>query len=216
MTPQTRLDLIADETLERLVPLEFAAARDPAEIDAVLRMRTECVIEEGWGVPADFPDGRERDEYDQGATFVTCRDGATLVGSARLVPPVPGRRPLIDKEFDVRLAAPERVLEAGRLVVPRRHRRGRSHRILVGLFARSWLLARELGFDRIVGQANAPSIGLYRALGLSVVMLGPPRTYFGEERMPIEVAGAQERLSTAWLDDQTSDDVGNEVGGEPP
>lgn len=200
MTPQTRLDLLADEVLERLHPLSFAPARTRGEVDAVLRMRYASVVEEGWADPEDFPHGRERDEYDDGATFVVCREADELVGSARLVPPVPGRRALIEKELDVRLETPEQALEAGRLVVPRRHRLGRSHRIMAGLFARGWLLARELGFDRIVGQADARLVELYRGLGLRVTVLGPSRRYFAAERYPIEVAGAEGALAAAWLD----------------
>lgn len=202
MTAETRLDLLADDVLDRLRPMTFARAETVADIDAVLRMRYECVIEEGWGEPADHPDGRERDAYDDDATHVLGRDGAELVGSVRLIPPVPGRMPLIEKELGIRLDAAERALEAGRLVIPRRHRHGRSHHIMTGLFARGWLLARQLGYDRVVGQASPAILDLYRQLGLTVVVLGEPTTYFGEARYPIEIAGAEQRLSVAWLDER--------------
>src|SRR5687768_13205401 len=83
-----RLDRLAERALDALVPLSFAVARTPLEIDAVFRMRYDCVTELGWATPEDYPDGRERDDYDGGATFVVCRDAGAIIGSARLVPPV--------------------------------------------------------------------------------------------------------------------------------
>jgi N-acyl-L-homoserine lactone synthetase len=188
MTPQTRLDLLADDLLAGVAPLELDVATTAVEADAVLRLRYACAIELGWAQPHEHPDGREHDAWDEGATFVVCRSDGELVGATRLVPPVPGRPLLLEEELGVEVTSADRVLEAGRVVVPRRQRR-RSHRILTGLFARGWLAARELGFDRIVGQATPELVALYSGLGLEVTPLGPSRTYFGEERIPIEVAG---------------------------
>lgn len=190
MRPQTRLDLRADAILADLTSLDFDLATTAAEVDAVLRLRYECVVELGWAQSRDFPDGRERDGYDEGATFVVCRSEGTLIGAARLVPPLPGRRLLVEEEFGVSVRPPGQALEAGRLVVPARHRSRGTPSILSGLFARGWLAARELGFDRVVGQATAELVGLYRGLGLTVSPLGPSRTYFGEERIPIEVSSS--------------------------
>jgi N-acyl-L-homoserine lactone synthetase len=187
--PQTRLDLLADEVLVDLAPLALDVARTAAEVDEVLRLRYACVVELGWSRTSDYPDGREHDEHDEGATFVLCRDGEELIGVTRLMPPVTGRPLLVEQQYGIAVHPAGEVLEAGRLVVPSRHRGARSHRIMTGLFARGWLAARELGFDRVVGQATPQLMDLYRGLGLEVVELGPSGTYFGEERVPIEITG---------------------------
>ena len=205
MKPQTRLDLLADQVLADVAPLSLAVATTAADMDAVLRLRYESVIEMGWAQPHDYPDGRERDDYDDGATFVICRDGGELVGATRLVPSVPGRPLLIEKEFGaIAIDAPERVMEGGRVVIPRRHRGDNSHLIMAGLFARGWLAAREQGFDRFVGQVTPLLSDLYRGLGLTVTVLGPARTYFGEERFPIEVSGAALLNGDTTMDEQTA------------
>jgi N-acyl-L-homoserine lactone synthetase len=191
---QDRLDRLAEQVLDALVPLSFAAARTPLEIDAVLRMRYECVIEMGWAKPEDYPDGRERDAYDDGATFVVCRDASEIIASARLVPPVPGELLPSEREFQVRVAPPGRPVEVGRVIIPRRYRSGRSHLIMAGLFARSGLIAHHLGYDRVVSTASAPLIDLYRGLGLAVTVLALPKFSWGEERALIELSATEQSI----------------------
>jgi N-acyl-L-homoserine lactone synthetase len=190
-----RLDRLAERALDALAPLTVTAARTPTEIDAVFRMRYECVTELGWARPEDYPDGRERDEYDDGATLVVCRDGDSIVGSARVVPPTLGRLLPAEREFQIRVEPPGRSVEVGRIVVPQLRRVGRSHLILAGVFARTWLIARNLGYDRIVSTASAELIELYRGLGLTVIPLAEPRLSWGEERAPIELAGSERSLA---------------------
>ncbi len=142
-----RLDALASRALDALVPLSFTVARTPLEIDAVLHMRYECVTEMGWAKPEDYPDGRERDEHDDGATFIVAREDGSIIASARLVPPVPGELLPAEREFYAVAPPPGRPVEIGRVIIPRRYRSGRSHLLLAGLFARSWLIARELGYS---------------------------------------------------------------------
>jgi N-acyl-L-homoserine lactone synthetase len=189
-----RLDRLAERALDALAPLSFATARTPLEIDTVFRMRYECVTELGWAKPEDFPDGRERDAYDGGATFIVGRDAGTIIASARLVPPVPGELLPAEREFQMRAPPPGRPAEVGRVVIPRRYRSGRSHLVLGGLFARSWLIARELGYDRVISTASAPLIDLYRGLGLTVAVLTLPKRSWGEERVLIELAATEDSL----------------------
>jgi N-acyl-L-homoserine lactone synthetase len=192
---RARLDKLAALALDGLAPLVFAVARTPTEIDAVFRMRYECVTALGWARPEDHPDGRERDEDDAGATLVVCRDASELLGSARVVPPLPGRLLPSEREFHVRVDPPGRPVEVGRVVVPERHRLGRSHLVMAGLFARAWLIARELGYDRVVSTASDPLIDLYRGLGLAVTVLTPRRLSWGEQRSLIELTADQRGLA---------------------
>jgi len=154
------------------------------------------VTELGWARPEDYPDGREQDEYDDGAMLVVCRDGEAIVGSARVVPQLLGRLLPAEREFQFSIDPPGRAVEVGRIVVPQTVRAGRSHLILAGVFARTWLIARELGYDRIVSTASAELVDLYRGLGLTVVELGQPRLSWGEQRAPVELAGGERSLAT--------------------
>jgi N-acyl-L-homoserine lactone synthetase len=190
-----RLDRLAERALDALAPLTVTVARTPAEIDAVFRIRYECVTELGWARPEDHPDGRERDAYDDGATLVLCRDGESIVGSARVVPPVLGRLLPAEREFHIGVDPPGRAVEVGRIVVPQLERVGRSHIILAALFARTWLIARGLGYDRIVSTASAELIDLYRGLGLTVIELARRRLSWGELRAPVELAGSVRTLA---------------------
>jgi N-acyl-L-homoserine lactone synthetase len=182
------LDRLTEQVIANLAPLSFHAARTAEDVDAVLRMRYECVIALGWGEPGDFPDGRERDEYDEGATFVVCRDGEALAGSLRIVEPESGRPLPIEREFGIRIDPPGEAVDAGRFVVAPEHRGRDGHPVLKGLFCRCWLELRRLGYKRLVA---APSgvIDFYRRLGLRMTVLGPSKTYWGEERTPVEISG---------------------------
>jgi N-acyl-L-homoserine lactone synthetase len=181
--------------LQALGPLSFAVARTPLDLDAVFQMRYACVIEMGWANPEDYPDGRERDGYDEGATLVVCREADAIIASARLVPPVAGELLPAEREFRIRVPPPGRPVEVGRVIIPRQFRGNRSHLILAGLFARNWLVARELGYERVVSTASAALIDLYRALGLTVTALAAPRMSWGEQRAPIELAATEGGLA---------------------
>jgi N-acyl-L-homoserine lactone synthetase len=190
------LDRLTQQVLANLAPLRFEAARTAADEDAVLRMRYACVVEMGWRRAEDFPDGRERDEYDDGAAFIVCRDGAALVGTLRLVLPELGRPLPVERDFGIRVEPPGEALDAGRLVIAAGYRGGPGHPVLAGLFCRCWLEARRLGYSRLVAAAPAKTIDLYRDLGLGITVLGPPQAHWGEERTPIEIAGGDKTFAS--------------------
>jgi N-acyl-L-homoserine lactone synthetase len=177
-----------------LSPLSFAVARTPLDIDAVLRMRYDCVIDMGWATPEDYPDGRERDDWDERATFIVCRDDDAIVGSERLVLPVAGELLPSEREFRRQVPLPGRPVEVGRVIVARAYRANRGHLVLGGLFARGWLVARDLGYERIVSTASAPLIDLYRGLGLRVTGLAAPKLSWGEQRTLIELSATESGL----------------------
>lgn len=66
---------------------------------------------------------------------------------------------------------------------------------MAGLFARSRLTARELGYDRVVSTASAPLIDLYRGLGLTVTVLTAPKVSWGEERALIELTATERSIT---------------------
>src|SRR5262249_40989092 len=96
-----QVDAFARHTLSRLAPLAFGVARSPAELEAVYRLRYEVVMDQGWAKPEGFPDGLERDAFDERALQIVVWDGSELVGTTRLVAPKAGCRLPTEEAFDV-------------------------------------------------------------------------------------------------------------------
>ena len=185
------LDRLAQQILDNLEPLSFEIAHTEVDIDTVLRMRFECVVEMGWARAEEYPDGCERDEYDDFASYVVCRDHDVIIGSLRLIFPMPGRLLPTERDFGIRVQPPGGAFEGGRIIVPRRYRLTRSHLVLAGLFARGWLTARQRAFSRAISTASSQLIELYRSLGMNIRILAPAQHYWGEQRAPIEIDGAE-------------------------
>ena len=151
----------------------------------------------GWRPPEGVAGGRERDDHDAGAIVLVCRDGAAIAGCLRVVPPEPGRLLPTERDFGVRVRPPGSAGDVGRLVVAPGHRGATGPLVLAGLFAAAWLELRALGLSRAIGAAPAPMIAVYRMMGLTVTELGPPMPHWGEERIPLEVSGAEASLGFA-------------------
>jgi N-acyl-L-homoserine lactone synthetase len=184
------------ETLDRLSEqllaaadadgIRVAIAQTPSERNAVYRLRHEQVVGHGWAPPDDLPDGLECDEHDTSAVLVGAWTGGKLVGAMRLVLPTRRRLP-VEEAFDLNVEPQGSVVEAGRLVVAPSHRGDPSHGIWGALFARAWLTMRELGFSLLCGAASPAMVQRLRALGLPFDVLGAPRQYWGEERVPVRL-----------------------------
>lgn len=162
-------------------------AQTPSEQDAIHRLRHQQVIGHGWASPDDLPAGLERDEHDPFAVQVGAWTGATLIGAMRLVLPTERRRLPVEAAFDLCIEPRGRVVEAGRLVVAPSHRGDPSHRIWGALFARAWLSMRARGFSLLCGAASPTITKRLRSLGLPFEVLGAPRTYWGEPRVPVRL-----------------------------
>jgi N-acyl-L-homoserine lactone synthetase len=193
--PVDALGRRAAAALRTLAPLDVDLARTPADRDAVLRLRYDCVVEQGWARPEDHPDGVERDEYDDEAVHVVGRDGGGLVGALRIVLPSP-RRPLpTEAAFGIRARPAGQVPEVGRIVVARPVRPGRSHLVLAGLCARAWLELSARGYDRALSTAAPDVLELYRSLGMRLTVLGPARLHWGSARVPVQVEGDEQSFA---------------------
>ena len=69
------------------------------------------------------------------------------------------------------------------------------------MIGRSWQETRARGYDRICGDFAAPVVRLYRAIGVRVELLGPARSFWGQERYPIRVdLEATAAALAAWLE----------------
>jgi N-acyl-L-homoserine lactone synthetase len=184
------LDRVSAQVLESAAPLRVEPARTAAEREACYRLRYRCVVEQGWANPSDLPDGMERDSDDELATHVCGWDGRKLAGTVRLVFPRPELELPIEREFGVELRPPGEIVDGGRLVVAPGYRGEAGHQVLAALFARCWQLAREAGRSRFAAVAPDGVIALYRSLGLSIEVVGEPRRFWGEDRRPIVISGA--------------------------
>jgi N-acyl-L-homoserine lactone synthetase len=167
--------------------IRVAVADTQSMQDAIHRLRHQQVIGEGWVSPDALPDGLERDEHDPFAVQIGAWSDVTLVGSMRLVLPSLHRRLPVEEAFDVDIEPRGRVVEAGRLVVAPAHRGDPSHRIWGALFARAWFTMQALGFSLLCGAASPAMVQRLRMLGLPFEMLGTPRTYWGEQRVPVRL-----------------------------
>ena len=188
--PESVLDLTCEHILESAAPLRVEPARSAAERDAAHHLRYQCVVDEGWADASEFPDAAERDAYDDHAVQLCAWEGSELAGVVRLVVPCPGLTLPIEKEFGVKLDPPGEVVDGGRLVLAPKHRAELSQRVLAALFSRCWLIAREQGLRRFASAASDRVIRLYRHSGMRIEVLGEPRTYWGEERRPFLLTGA--------------------------
>ena len=185
-----RLDRLAEEILEGLAPLAFRPAVNDAEREATLRLRHAAVVERGWADGEALQGAMERDEDDDIAVPLVCVNDGEVIGTLRLVFPSPGRPLPTERAFALEVEPPGSAVDAGRVVVSAGHRAGRSHLVVTGLAARGWLEARSRGFQRVVGIASDEAMALYAGLGMTVTPLGPAGEHWGEQRRPIEIAGA--------------------------
>jgi N-acyl-L-homoserine lactone synthetase len=185
-----RVDALAAEVVARGAPLTFALARSGIEIEAVFRLRCQVVLDQGWATPEQFPDGLERDTFDERALQIVAWDGATLVGTTRLVVPRPGLLLPTEKAFELTLTSRDRVIDMSRTCRTRAWPDA-GHRILWGLVGRAWIELRALGFTELCGIFSPAVVRLYRRLGLRVQILAPARLHWGEWRHPVRVRPAE-------------------------
>jgi hypothetical protein len=199
------LDALATVLLVRAAPVQFDRAASRAEQEAAYRLRYDTVVEEGWATAADYPDGLERDEFDERAVHVLGRLGDRLIAVARLAFPEPGRLLPTEREFELTMEPADGVVDIGRAIIVR-HYRSAEHTLLGALLARCWLEIRARGFQNLCGAASGPRLERYQQFGLPLRILGPSRRYWGEDRYPVflnghEFADFVHAGSTSNLDD---------------
>jgi len=185
-----RTDALAAQLIARAAPLVFNVAQSPAEREAVYRLRYSIVVEKGWAKPEDFPDGVERDAYDDTAVQIVAWDDDKLAAAARLVPTVPGHPLPTEKAFGLKIEPRMQVMDVGRTCVAHSYRDA-QHRVLAGLLSRTWIEMRAGGCTEACGIFTPAVVRLYRGMGFHVVILGASRLVWGEERSPILIRPAE-------------------------
>lgn len=184
-----RADALAGRLVARAAPVRFRAADTPAEREAIYRLRAETVLRRGWAPRDAFPDGVERDVFDDRAELIGGWDGDRLAATARLVYPTPGALLPTETAFDVAVEPAGEVVNLDRMAVAPAHSDA-DHRMMGALAFACWLAIRHHGYHRFVGVITPGVERLYRRAGWRVTPLGPPRRYWGEDRTPCLFDGA--------------------------
>jgi predicted GNAT family N-acyltransferase len=184
------LDALAHMLIARAAPVRFDIASSPAEQRQIFALRYETVVEEGWVPPTAYPDGLERDLFDDVAVHVAGWQDAELVASARLVFPEPARRLPTELEFELTVPPEGAVVDIGRAIVAKAYR-SRDHTLFGALLSRCWLEIRQRGYEDLCGTANGRRLERYRQFGLPLRMIGPARRYWGDERYPVFLEGRE-------------------------
>jgi N-acyl-L-homoserine lactone synthetase len=156
-------------------------------------------VEHGWAPPEAFPDGLERDAYDDQAVHIVGWDGAVLATAARLIFAQPGCLLPTEEAFSIEIEPRGQVVDMGRQIVAHEYSQ-RENRIFPGLLARTWLEMRAHGFSYVCGLFSPSMLRLYRILGLQLTVLAPARCYWGEDRSParLDVLGSIPVLVRRW------------------
>ena len=182
--------------------LEFGVAADEHERLAAYRLRFEELVARGWGDPAAYRDGLERDEYDDDAILIVARAGSSIVGTVRLI---------VEPEQVARLLA-EYGLEPGRIPVDGTGVAGRfliapafrrSREPVVGLIAALWQAGLAQGLRRGVTFQSESSIRWCRVHGVPLKVIGPAVKDRGELRHPILI---DDEVITAFAASASADE----------
>lgn len=161
----------------------FTVAGDEATRSIAYRLRYAAVVEQQWRERAEFPDGQERDAYDDRAVQVIGWEGDTPMATGRIVLP-PGSLPTEDA-CRVRVEPVGGVADVGRMVVARSHQGPAGHSAFLALLAALYLEVRDRHFEVACGVMSPRARSLVRLLGLRLDMLGDDRLYWGEFRAPV-------------------------------
>ena len=163
-------------------PYRFTSAASAEERAAAYRIRATASVEAGWAPPEAFPDGMERDEFDDVATHVLGWDGDAPVCTGRLVLP-PGPLPT-EVACGLEVAPRGRVVDVGRMAVLRSHQTF-GHGTFLALLCALYREARAAGYEFACGVMAAPARSLVARLGMRLEKLGPEREHHGQLRAPV-------------------------------
>jgi N-acyl-L-homoserine lactone synthetase len=182
-TKLTTLDLLASRLVKRALPVRFRLANSFSDLEQVFRLRYQVVVEKGWAKSESFPDGIERDVYDERAVHILAQDGGKLIGTTRLVFPQPGSRLPTEEAFDLIFEPKEGAADIGRVCVAVGYR-GQNWRIFSALLSQTWIEMRNRGCTRALAAITPSTARVYRSWGLKLKVLGSPSNQWGKERYP--------------------------------
>jgi hypothetical protein len=164
-----------DRVAERLAAeagAELRVADSPAELIAAHRLRYRDASEQGRTTAEDDRDGLERDTYDTRSLQIGAWDGDTLLGTLRLVLPMPGKPLPVEEAFGLTVEPAGEAVDLGAPVVARRLAGTWARQVADGLVAQAWFETRARGYLAMAAIASTRLVERYRALGLDVEVLG--------------------------------------------
>jgi N-acyl-L-homoserine lactone synthetase len=193
------LDSLAASLVDKASPIRFSIAQSPAEREAAYRLRCQALIDRGAAQPEDFPDGLERDEFDDRAIQALGWSDDRVIATGRLVLPAPGMLLPTEQSFGLAIEPRGQVVDIGRFTVLREFAQ-KETRFFIGLLGFCWLEAHARGYIRVCGTASAGMLRHYRRIGFIVTELAAPHVYYGEERFPCwyDVVGSVSVLLDKW------------------
>ena len=178
------LDRLAEE-LAGAAGLRLGVADSPAELIAAHRLRYRHASEHGTATAVDDADGMQNDGYDHRALQICAWDDEVLVGTLRLVLPMPGKLLPAEEAFSVTVEPAGEVVDVGSPVIAAELAGERAQRVADGLIqahvsmlliGQDWrgaglgsMLLRE-GLDRAGGlqlDVRTRTEGYYERLGAS-------------------------------------------------
>jgi hypothetical protein len=189
---------VAADLLTWLAPLRFEEAAAEAQRREAYRIRYRAIVNVGVDLADRCPDGLEHDAIDDDAVQIVGWDGDRAVATCRLVFGESGRPFPLETAFALTLPSRERTAEMGRVSIDP-ERRGEGHRLVMGLAARAWLAMEARGATAAIGATPERLVAFFGTLGFPVTVLGPPRAYWGEERVPILCDGARAAVALGQL-----------------
>ena len=193
------VDNLSRGFIESVDTIRFDIARNDQQREAVYRLRCQVVIDRGWAKPGDFPDGMERDHYDEKAIHIVGWNGNNLVTTSRIV--LPGASLILPTEeaFNIQIEPHGQVADMGRQIVAR-HYSSIKHKVFAALLAKTWLEIRSRGYSLVCGDFSPAVMRLYRIMGFDVKQLAPTQEFWGEERAPVivDIAKSMMALVERW------------------
>lgn len=163
--------------------IEFS---DDAMMDKIYALRFEVYCREcGFIKAEDYPDQRERDEYDaQSIHFAAFNDDDEAVGTMRLI--MPGEHPLPILEHCTELDVPRehlelpQAVEISRLVISKRLRRRHDDRMYYGPQTEDTIVMENN--EQFLRRAKPMAFGLYREIYMESKRRGITEWYSLMER----------------------------------
>lgn len=178
------------------------------EMEAIFRLRYQVYcIEKGY-LPNNYPDGIEKDEYDDYSTHFVAIDGQyyknKIVGYFRAILKRPDFILPIEKHFNLFTITPDpaKTVEHSRLIVSKEYRDVR-HQIMLSLVKAAYLYNKSQGIEFCYAAVEWPLYKFLRRLGLPYEMAGRENFYMGAVIVPtiVLMSSAEEDIPVrnSWL-----------------
>lgn len=162
----------------------FAIDDDPRLLDQSYRLRYQVYcVERGFLDPANYPDGREIDEFDEYSLHLAVNDDeGNMVGTARLIKPNPHGFPMLRHCAFFPEAMPSSVapVEVSRLAISRKYMRRRRHSEPLCDLAKAMVVgARFVGANHVIAASEASLARRLVHFGFPYRIGGPTADYYG-------------------------------------